>query len=596
MNLSRNVNRLSWGRILPLLLMLSVFMPVRADAILPILQKSYTLASDYIMYDTENKVAYCEGHSEMTYGLMRIQADNIRVDTHTHLLFAEGKVIIQSMVNRNVRDLSSEGEATILESNIEIVNAGLVTDKDRADAQERIMQENIQKSLVQTFEGDVLLYDLTEYAGVIIKTKDEVSRTYIVGDALDVVANPPIMVEAEYLYEEPYIMTNAWTAKRLRINPGNFFEAWQTMIWFKGNKVIPATIPYYTNTGKGFTPGNLRLKSVRYSSNSNWNVGALYTYSKKKQKKGTVSLDYSGDGKQSYRASLSQEFRLAKSMNGSMSLSNLFSTQDSYNVMLNRNLGGSKRQTFTGSLSDAGGKSLSLDDSRKFAGLPLTTRLTLNKNSGSYNAENTKLSFRLGHKSRYIGTGKKKATLQLNTTLDYSNSSKKDSDTNAFVGVTISKSGIPLPMKVRLYTSLQGGYGVHTDGYTNDSYSYNMKLDRGIMGMSYNVSQNRSLSGTRASQYVSMSVNFNALGNNKLNMLLKSSYDLRRNNIGIISTNLKYMMNKRSTIWTDLYYDMGVQRFSMKNYNLRYDLYGSALNARWYVESNDFMVDVATNF
>lgn len=599
MNLGSKIKNSGNWKTVSLIAALMIFLSAQSHAILPIPDRPYTLTSDYIMLDVDNKVAYCEGQSEVTYGLMRIQADTIRVDIHTHLLYAEGNVIIQSMVNRNAVGATS---VTPAQGSVEVIDMAKISDSEREAAQDRIIQENIKKSYVQTFDGDVLLYDLVKYSGVIFKTKDEISRTYLYGDALDVVADQPNMVEPEYLYEEPDIMTNAWTAKKLRINRDSSYEAWQAKVWFKGNKVLPTTVPYYTNSGKGFTPGNLRLKRLRYSSNTDWNIGAMYTYSKKKDKRGTVGLDYSGDGAQTYSANLSQAFSFTKNLSGSLGLGNMFTGSHTYGLMMNRNMGGSRRQSFDGHLYENGRKYLALSDNRLIGGKSLTTNFSISKySSGDANEATSILKMTLGHRNRYIGKGKGKVSFKLNTTLESKNIVNKDSDTNAFVGVSLSRTGIKLPLKSVLSPSVNFGYGLHTDGYTNDSYSMSMRVNKGIgknksVGMSYSLGQNRDIGGTRAYQTVSMLYNFNAFGMSKFSMSLSSTYNLRNNSVGNLNTHIRYPVNKRSEITTDLNYEVAKRRFSTKNYNVRYDLYGSDLNARWFVESNDFMIDLATKF
>lgn len=601
MDLGSNLKLLRLGKLVPFFALFALFISARANAILPIPDRPYTLTSDYVMLDVDNKVAYCEGQSELTYGLMRIQADTIRVDIHTHLLYAEGRVIIQSMVNRNLTGAHAQ-EQNQVAGTIEVFDMAKISDGEREAAQERIIQESIKKGYVQTFDGDVLLYDLVKYSGVIFKTKDEVSRTYLYGDALDVVADQPNMVEPEYLYEEPDIMTNAWTAKKLRINRDSTYEAWQAKVWFKGNKVLPTAVPYYTNSGKGFTPGNLRLKRLRYSSNTDWNVGALYTYSKKKDKRGTVGLDYSGDGAQTYSANLSQAFSFSKNLSGSMGLGNMFTGSHTYGLVMNRNMGGSKRQSFDGHLYENGRKYISINDNRLLGKKTLTTNFSISKYSTTdTNQASSILKMTLGHRNRYIGKSKGKVSFKLNTTLEHINEVNRDSDTNAFVGVALSRTGIKLPLKAVLSPSVNLGYGMHTDGYTNDSYSMSMRVNRGVgknksVGVGYSIGQNRNLSGTRVYQNVSLLYNFNAFGMSKFSMSLSSTYNLRTNSVGNLNTHIRYPINKRSEVTTDLNYEVGRRRFSTKNYNLRYDLYGSDLNARWYVESNDFMLDLATKF
>jgi hypothetical protein len=143
------------------------------------------------------------------------------------------------------------------------------------------------------------------------------------------------------------------------------------------------------------------------------------------------------------------------------------------------------------------------------------------------------------------------------------------------------------------------GYGGNTDGYMNSSfgtsvrYSVNMGTGKSI-GMSYKFGESRNNGNPNVDQYISFS--YSVAKASRFNTNLSTSYDLRKGRIGTIATMLNYEMNKNTTLWTDLIYDMETSRFSVKNYNLRYNLQGSMITTNWLIESNDFSIDFSSKF
>ena len=562
------------------------------------LDKPYTASGDYVLFDIDTKIIYCEGQTELLYGMMRMQAEKMRVDVKTHVVYAEGRVVIQTMMPMTLRESAEESRA-------EGQDGAPETEEKESPQEQSVVQiqkieESVRQGNVLSYEGDVLVYDLFRKGGVLMKTREEVRKIYLQGETLDVVSELPLMAEPGYLYEEPSIMANAWTAKRIRVTTDEGkYEGWSTTLWVKGNKVFSTPLPYYTNTGKGITPGNLRLKRVSYSSNTDWNIGAQYEYSEKKGREGTMDLRYAADGKQWYSASVNQRFNLGKKLSGNLGMGNILSGRRSYNMSMTRYSGGSNIRSFNMGYNKGGSRDFSINSSKKIFGINTNSIVTASRSGGgSFARSNVKALMRFADLTKYIDN-KKKFSYRVNSSVAWENVPDRDTDASMFVGVSLFRSAIRLSEKSSMNTSFNVNLGRDTGGGSSDSYSSALSYNMGVgknrnLGVSYKVGQNLSSGRTNASQYMSLSYSFTQF--NVMNVRFSSSYDLRESRLGTVSSRLSYEVSKKSSFWTDLVYDVKRSRFNIKNYSLSYNLYGSMLNTRWYMESNEFVMDMATKF
>jgi len=211
---------------------------------------------------------------------------------------------------------------------------------------------------------------------------------------------------------------------------------------------------------------------------------------------------------------------------------------------------------------------------------------------------NSRAFVRINGGTKYF-SDKKKYAYRINTSLGYDNSNYRDADSNFFVGMSVYRSAIKISRITSLSTSFNVGFGSHTEGYNQatlgSSIRYNVSMGRNrLLGITYKTGQNSSRNNTYATQYLSLSYSHNRY---KLwNMSLTTSYNLRASRIGTVSTRFGYEFSNKLDLQTNLIYDVRQSRFNMKTYQVAYDLMGSMLNSYWNVETNDFIIDINTQF
>ncbi len=568
------------------------------------LDKPYTASADYIMFDIDKKILHCEGQAELIFGMLRVQAKNIKVDTKTHILHAEGTVTLSTMLRSPTPAVAGTEKAVCGTKEVKVPGAILSDGETMAEEADRKLKEidACEKSgNIQNYEGDVLLFDLQKMAGVLIKTKSEVRKIYLQGEELYEVSEMPQIGEPKYLYEEPDIMANAITAKRVRISPDDAYEAWNSVLWFKGNRLTQ--LPYWTNTSNKLTRGNIKLKKIKYSSNNDWGLGTRYRYSDAKGKKGFVDLNYYGDGGHSYVANLSQQFKFKNNLSGSLGMGTLFGSRRSYSISMMRHGGSVRNQNMNLSISRKGRQSFRLGTTAKMGSTQIQGyfRAFKNKHVVSYNG--------LGQSSmdamvRFMGKTRPvlrndKYKYRMSSSLGWQNNRANDSAGSMFVGLSMFRSAIKITKKLRISTSLNGGVGGYTEGSIHNNYGSSVRLNQNLghgksFGLSYRYNQNRDIGETSSSQ--SLSSTYSMARGRTFNVRLSSSYNLRRNRFGSLSTAFNYELNKKASLQSNLIYNLERGVFSVKNYNLRYDFYGSMLTTYWNVENNDLIIDFSSKF
>ena len=560
-----------------------LFCACRADAI----NTPYTLNSNYILLDIDKKIVYCEGQSEFMYKKIRFQAKTIRVDVKSHILYAEGSVIMTTMA-------TSESTTT---SSTQVLGVGGTEQTMAEEADERLKEEikSRENSGIRTFEGDQLRFDIERMAGELIQTRKATKRIYLQGEALQEMSDLPVIGEGTFLYDEPEITTNAVTATRLRVSPADQYEAWQAKLWVKGNKVI--SLPYYTNTSKKVTPGNWRLTNIRYSSNTNWGIGTSVRYKETKGKQGFFDVVYDADSPSQYKASVKQAFKLGERVGGGLSISNLLSGTAGYALSLSRHSGTARSTMANMSFSHTGQLDFQLSGNTRWNKNSIRGYLHTSRLSSS-GISNVNAIVSLDRGTRYIGKSRKLGW-NMNAHADLTNNKYQDSENSAFVGVSAFRSGINITNKSMVNLSVSSGIGMASEGTARISNSvsvrYNYKMGRGkLFNFSYNTRAGRSAGSASADQSLSASVSMSH--SSRWNMSVGSAYSLRTSKIGELNTTLDYTFSKKCRLWSSLIYDTEDQRFDNKNFNMTYMVYGTQVNLGWMTEGNDFFFDVASNF
>lgn len=563
---------------------LVIALPRRAAA----LDAPYTMSSDYIMFDIDKKVVYCEGQSELLYKLLRIQAKTIRVDVKTHVLLAEGDVIVTTMAGGGA-GTPAPGEPAAAQP-----GAGSQTLSEEADARLSLEVDSRINGQRNSYQGDQLRFDLERMAGILLQTRSEVKRIYIAGETLDEVSEVPKMGEG-ILYDEPYLNTNAVTSVRFRVSPGDQYEAWRARLWVKGNKVI--NVPYYTNTSRKVTPGNWRLKNVRYSSNSDWSVGASIRYKKERDSQGFFDIVYSADGRRRYSANLRQAFSMGRQTGGVLSMNGLFGGDRGYGLSLSRHMGATRSASLNLNYLREGPIGMQFSGNTSWNGMRVRGFLHARRfHTGNQSSLNALVD--IDGKTHLIGK-KRNFGYQCNSSLKLGNEKNRDAEGSVFVAASAFRSGIELTNRSRVSLSVSTGLGMDTEGAARNtvgsSVTYSIITGRNrLISSSYRTKSSRSNGNTSAEQYVSASYSISK--SNRWRTTIGTSYDLRKTELGSYTATMDYVFSKKCRLWSNLTYDSKLDRFSSKNYNLSYDVYGTTVNTNWFVETNDFSFDFSTNF
>jgi hypothetical protein len=541
----------------------------------------YTMNSDYIMFDIDKKIIYCEGQSEFLFKRIRIQAKTIRVDTKTSVLFAEGEVVMSTTA------VSNDVSTTSVESSKSI--------SEESDAQLADQVKSRMGGHQNSYEGDQLKFDLERLAGVLVQTRNEVKKIYVVGETLDEVSEVPQMREGIYLYDEPQIVTNAVTASRFRVSPGDQYEAWHARLWVKGNKVI--NVPYYTNTSKQTLPGNWRLKNVRYSSNTSWNVGTSIRYKQAKNQQGFFDVTYSADGSRRYTANVQQNFKMGRSTGGVFSMNGILGSGRGYGLSLSRQMGRQTSLSSSISYLTTGSLNYQLSGNTRIGGLRVRGFLHTYQYHAT-GASNVNALMDIESNTHYIGKSRH-VGYQVSSSANLMNNPRSDSQSSMFVAVSAFRSAIEITDRSHMSFSVSTGLGAGTEGTGRSSFgtsvAYGLKTGRSsLVNMTYRTQNSRSDGNSYASQYISTS--FSISKSTRWRTTLGTSYDIRKTLFDSLNTTFDYVFSKKCRLWSSMIYDYKLAHFSSKSYNMAYEVYGTTVNTAWYTESNDFSFDFSTNF
>ncbi|MFA6451418.1 MAG: hypothetical protein WCX65_18235 [bacterium] len=581
-NLRKNAARL------PCLILLAVaaaaIFAVRAQAI----TSPYTVTSDYILFDIDKKILYCEGQSEFLFKKLRFQAKTIRVDVKSNVLIAEGNVVLTTMMTGPAATAAGAPQAAVADA------PELTISEESATRLDQDVKSS-ETSGMQSYEGDQLKFDIERMTGELIQSRKTVRHIYFQGEALQEISELPVIGEGLYIYDDPSIQSNAVTATRFRVSSENQYEAWQAKMYIKGNKVL--ALPYYTNTAKKLTPGNLRLTNVKYSSNSSWGGGVSYRYKETRGKQGFIDTIYNADSPNRYTANAKQAFKLNNSTSGGVSISKLFSGDSGYSLNMMRHSGRSR--SANADISYAKDRPLTLRLGGNTVWNKSRLRGYLNtSNQKLYDQASVNALINLDNDTRYIGKSRKLG-YNTNAHADFNNERSMDSRGSFFVGVSAFRSGVKVTDHSHMNVSVSSGLGADTTGGARASVGtavrYNYNISRGkLLNFSYNVRNSRSYGSSVAEQSVSAGVSI--AGSSRWNSNISTGYDLRQNRFGELSTTVDYTFSKKCRVWSSLMYDINAKHYSYKNFNMTYNLYGTMINTTWAVEGNDFMVDFASNF
>jgi hypothetical protein len=409
------------------------------------------------------------------------------------------------------------------------------------------------------------------------------------------VSAPPEIGDGLNLDDDPSIQSDGVTATRFRVLPGDHYEAWQAKMWVKGNKVL--SLPYFTNETKKVMPGKVKLMDVKYSSNESWGAGASYRYTGSKARQGYFETVYNKISPMHYAADIRQAFQLNSRTSGGLSVANLFSGGTAYTMSMFRH-GGATR-SFTADANYAKDRPLSFH----FGGNTLWNKMRVQGSFQTskmkmYNQSSSNGILNIDRDTRYIGKARKLG-YNANAHMDYENQTGMHSVGSMFVAVSAFSSGINISRHSHVNLNTSTGWGADTEGRTRasigNSIRYNVNVGRGkLINIGYNVNNGTSYGQTTAAQSLSAAVSLSSYS--KFNANIATAYDLRQSRFGEVSTALDYTLSKKCRIWSSLIYDLNLNHFSMKDYNMSYNLYGETINTTWVVESNDFIVDFASKF
>ncbi len=581
-------------RILPASLLLTAFAALALLTTCPktvlCIDKPYNVSSDYLMLDIDKKILYANSQTEITYKLLRIQADLIRIDVKTDVVYAEGNVSITS----NAKSESLTATAATSKTDAEIARE----ESDTLD--EKI--ENEKEGYVKTLQGDKLIFDLGRMSGTLTITRREIRRIFLHGETLEEISYSPAISDVKYLFDEPDIEANAITASRFRISPDSNYEAWKSSLWLKGNRMV--NLPYYTNNNKGITrnKGTLRLRSISYSSNTNWSIGAAVKYRETRSKNGIVNINYAGKGDQQFTVNSSQQFTLGKVTSGNIGWGNIGTSSQSISASLNHNSKNSSSQNLNLNYSPTGYRYLQVGSNSRIGGSYLQSYMRFNKDgSGDNSTGSIAGTMNLGTPTRFIGgtKGPRDYGYRFTSTVDFNNRNYSDATTNAFVGISTFRSSIKITERLRLNTSLNSGMGISSEGTsrynTSGSLSFSRPLSRtNSINVSYRYSHGRSAGSSSMSNTITPSISL--ASPSKWTTRMGTSFNMRTGDIQDASFYASYDFSKKFGIWSDLIYNIEGNRFSVKNFSCRSTVYGTALTTNWFVESNDFVFNINTKF
>lgn len=537
----------------------------------------YTVSADYIYFNVDKKVVDCTGNVALTYQDVRVYSDNMRIDVKFHIIEADGGVRLVSV--------SAGAGAQTAGSTTAAAQTAEEAEALREEA------EGAQSGSRRVLHGDLLQMDLEYIQGMLLQTTGQVQRYWFQGAALDESAPLPKLRKGEFMegeYDEPLTSVSA---RKMRMSPGDKYEAWSANVYIKDGKAL--TLPYYTNDTGKVTPGNWRLRNVKYSSNENFSLGVAVRYSERKGNKGFFNVTYRDAGPRHFGVGMDQQFSLGKRTNALFSMDGIGTQSGAMNLTLNR---------FTRSM-----KSHSLNlryDAQGQENLNYTINGRMGRSSfmgyvqGAWNHKTgygmLSSNFSLNPPVKYHGKGRK-LSHSMYYSLGYSDYQYGEPQTSAFAGVSLNRSGWSVGPKGSVSASMGGGFGMNADGDSRSNMaanvSYNYRFGKTSMfSTTYRYSQDQSDStDMRTAQYVTTSFSFGP--GLKWSTRLSSSYNIASGEFSSIQGTLNYAFSKKVRFATTATYDLETGHFSSSIYHMYYDFYGSTMNFHWYKESNNFIMD-----
>lgn len=567
------------------LIALCVAVPARA------LNLHYTLTANYLMFDIDRKVIYCEGQVELLHGNLRFQADSIRVDVKSHIFYAEGNVIASTMKKSTSAAASNDTASPS-------TNPILTDIEETGDMLDQRVEALVTGMDGASFSGDQLRFDLDRAAGVFTQTQSGVRTFYLVGEELNETAQEPLMGQAVYIYEEPYLTANAVTAARLRVYPGDQYEAWRATMWVKGNKVM--SLPFWTNTSKKYTTGKWRIRNISYGSNADWKVGANVRYKEARDFKGFVDFNYNGSNSTTYSADLRQSFRMNSQTSGQFNMRNLFGGERGYTMSMSRYAAGMRSQTLQMDYDLSGAKGFRLGAAGGIKKTRINGYLSGRKtNSDEYGQSSMNALVSFDGNRKYVNGNTRGVGYSVSSHIKMDNYDYADAVTAAYTTLTAVSPSIAISKKTSLDWNTATGLGGDTEGRPTARLSASARIGhRPRQGMliqaRYNFTDSRYTGNSTVKRqlmlYVSKSKGL------KWNSAMTATYDIREATISSLSSGLDYTVNKKCRFRTDFIYSLKNNNFSTKNFNVDYDLYGTRINTRWFADTNDFMIDFTSNY
>lgn len=537
----------------------------------------YTITADYMYFNIDKKVIECTGHALIEYQDLRISADNIRMDAKEEIVLAEGGVRVVTLR----ADPSRIAPADAPDAKADIATISTENLKNEV--------ESVRSGDTASIHGEMLIFDFKYLQGMIVQTDDKVQKVYFQGTGLAPSAAIPNLRKPEFMDDVESEPLTSLTASKMKISPDDMYEAWHATLYIKGGKTL--TLPYYTNDTGKVTPGNWRLKRIRYSSNDNFTMGVDVRYSEKKGKRGFVSLSYLDKGSRHFGIGVDQQLTLAKNISGSVSLDGMGTDDGAVGINLNRYIGSRQHSLYmryyNNGYENINYSLTSRMGSKTFRGY---VQGGWNRESGIGNFNS---DFTLSPPTHYYGK-KRKLSSSMTYTMGVTDSTPAAMRGSAFVGVSMNRSGWSMGKGGKISAGMSTGYGADTDGLPRNNFVANVTYNRSItkysmLTLSFRYRDEVSNGERYNGEYLTTS--FNVGKGARWNSYFSSSFDIDRGRFSSVQGTLNIKIGKKCDLSTTAVYDLFEQHFSDNIFHINYQFYGSTVNLHWYKETNDFVMD-----
>ncbi|MEW6202948.1 MAG: hypothetical protein AB1546_13305 [bacterium] len=543
------------------------------------LDSPYTITGDYIIFNIDSKIISCTGDVELRYKAIQINADSMQIDVNGHILTAQGNIqIISTLVSgQTVQPIETE--------EMETVNLEEVIERETGGNQ-------------RIYHGDAVVYDLNYFQGVVIQTRTEVRKIYLLGEKLEETAAIQNLKEYVDLSDDPGGASASVTAEKFRISPNVKYEAWKATMWVKGTKVI--NLPYYTNTGRGMLPGKWRLRNASYSTNNNWSLGAEVRYKSARGKRGAFNIDYRDKGVRQYLLGLSQQLTFGRTVGGMFSMSNLGSGSRGMNLSLNRYSSGTKYQNLSLQHTAHGSQSMNFSFSAKLKKAPIQGSLTASRLPAN-DSDSTNASLLMGGRSKYLGRHKNLGFRTTMSLMYYESDPGTGGVANWYTGISFFRTAIRAGKNGLISTTVNYGHGATTDGNLQNkidgtvNYNYQIKKT-GVLNLSFSHGKNRTSRPLANPTTSNFSIALNLNGRSLWNARLATSYSLTNSKFNNLNLFLDRRLSGKTYLSSTMTYNTERHNLLDVRYMVRYNLHGTTVNTQWLKEGNDFVVDFNSQF